>query len=158
MSTLVIQTVIRQWDKSQRSAAHSEARQQLPDRYPVDVAVAKSLFDGKVVLDQHGDDVMGERIQYELMDDDKLIIDRFGFDMKNKAIVYFPPLESNEPPRHLASLDKDWIQCQYEWRYRVYEGGFYYWLYEQIILNAQFVESVSADVFMGLEPETVFKV
>lgn len=157
MRTLVIQTITRQWDKSQRSAEDIVARQLLPEQYPLKASEATSLSSGKILLDQHGDDTMGDRIQFEMMDDDKLIIDRFGFDLNNKAVVYFPPLDSKQPPEHIATLANGWIQCQYEWRYRVYQGGFYYWLYELLTLNAGFVDSIEKDVFMRSEPEFVFK-
>lgn len=156
MSTLVIQTVTRQWDKSQRKDEDVLVRQNLPGQYPLDATAATSLFEGKIILDQHGDDTMGDRIQYELMDDDKFIIDRFGFDLNNKAVVYFPPLESKQHPKHIANLGEGWIQCQYEWRYRVYQGGFYYWLYELLTLNARIVDDIDDDLFMS-EPAQLFK-
>lgn len=157
MNILVIQTVTRQWDKSQRSAEHTEARQQLPDRYPVDTRAAESLLGSKLVLEQHGDDTMGDRVKYQLMDDDKLIIDRFGFDLKNKTVAYFPPKEANASPKQITTMNDGWIQCQYEWRYRVFEGGFYYWLYEQFTINVRFVETLSDDVFTSSGPEFIFK-
>lgn len=156
MSTLVIQTITRQWDKSQRTAEHSEARQQLPDCYSVNKADAKRLFSGRVVLDQHGDDTLGDRIQYELFDGDKFIIDCFGFDLENKEVAYFPPEDSGREPELVTTMDNGWIQCQYEWRYRVDEGGFIYWLYEQFTLNARFVESLSDDVFIESAPAFFF--
>lgn len=156
MSILVIQTITRQWDKSQLSAEHVEAREQLPDRYLVKTANAESLFSGKVVLDQHGDDTLGDRIQYELFDEDKFIIDCFGFDMENGEVAYFPPEDSGREPELITTMDDGWVQCQYEWRYRVDEGGAIYWLYEQFTVNARLVESLSDDVFMDSEPEFFF--
>jgi hypothetical protein len=158
MSILVIQTITRQWDKSQRTPEHIEAREQLPDRYAFNKAKADSLFSGKVLLEQHGDDTLGDRIQYELFDGDKFIIDCFGFDMGNKEVAYFPPEESGREPELVTTMEDGWIQCQYEWRYRVEEGGAIYWLYELFTINARFVDSLSDDVFMSTEPETVFNV
>lgn len=156
MSMLVLQVVIKQWDKSQLSEEHTQARQQIPDRYSVTESNVSQLSEQQIVLDQHGDDVMGNRIRYQLSDDNKFIIDRFGFDLNNKAIVYFPPAETKQAPSHITSLDNGWVQCQYEWRYRVEEGGFIYWLYEQFTLNARFVESLTDDAFMDSEPEFFF--
>lgn len=156
MSILAIQTITRQWDKSQRTAEHIEARQQLPDRYLINTTKADSLFSGMVVLEQHGDDTLGGRIQYELFDGDKFIIDCFGFDLANKEVAYFPPEDAGREPELITMMDDGWIQCQYEWRYRVDEGGFIYWLYEQFTLNARFVDSLSDDVFLDSEPEFFF--
>jgi len=156
MSMLVIQTITRQWDKSQRTAEHIAARKELPDCYSVSSAAAKSLFSGKVVLDSRGDDTLGDRIQYELFDGDKFIIDRFGFDLENKEVAYFPPEDSGQEPELITTMDDGWIQCRYEWRYRVDEGGYIFWLYEQFTVNARFVDSLSEDVFMTSEPESVF--
>lgn len=156
MSILVIQTITRQWDKSQLTPEHVEARAQLPDRYPVKTANSESLFSGQVVLDQHGDDTLGDRIQYELFDGDKFIIDCFGFDMGNKEVAYFPPDDSDEEPELVTTMNDDWIQCQYEWRYKVEEGGAIYWLYEQFTINARFVDSLSDDVFTASEPEDIY--
>ncbi len=156
MSILVIQTITRQWDKSQLTPEHVEARAQLPDRYPVKTAKAESLFSGKVLLDQHGDDTLGDRIQYELFDGDKFIIDCFGFDMENGEVAYFPPDDSDEEPELVTTMNDGWIQCQYEWRYKVEEGGAIYWLYEQFTINARFVDRLSDDVFMDEDPEFFF--
>jgi hypothetical protein len=155
MSILVIQTITRQWDKSQLTAEHIEARKQQPDRYLVKQTNSESLFSGKVVLDQHGDDSLGDRIQYELFDGDKFIIDCFGFDMGNKEVAYFPPEDSGQEPELVTTMEDGWIQCQYEWRYRVDDGAIY-WLYEQFTLNARFVESLTDDIFLNAEPESYF--
>lgn len=156
MSMLVIQVVLKQWDKGQRSEAHIRARSQRPDRYPVTDANASYLSDHRIVLDQHGDDVMGNRLRYELTDDSKFIIDRFGFDLKSGAVVHFPQPDSMLPPEHIATLNDGWMQCRYEWRYKVYEGGFHYWLYEAFILNAAFVANLEQDMFMTSAPVQVF--
>ncbi|MTI64040.1 hypothetical protein [Methylophaga sp.] len=157
MSTLVVQIVIQQWDKGQQSEADISARAESPDRYPVTDPDARYLFDHQVVLDQHGDDVMGNRIQYELSDDGRFIIDRFRFDLNRKLLEYIAQPDSMLPTEPVADLSDGWVQCRYQWRYKVYEGGFYYWLYEAIIVNAGFVESLKQDVFTGSEPTLVFE-
>ncbi len=61
------------------------------------------------------------------------------------------------PTEPVADLNDDWVQCRYQWRYQVYEGGFHYWLYESIIINAGFVKSLEEDVFMKSEPKRFFE-
>lgn len=157
MTTLVVQIIIQQWDKAQQTEADTKARQQSPDRYPVIAPNAQYLFDHQVVLDQHGDDVMGNRVRYELNDDERFIIDRFGFDLNNETLEYIAQPDSMLPTEPIADLSDGWVQCRYQWRYKVYEGGFHYWLYESITINAGFVEHLKEDVFMHKAPKRVFE-
>lgn len=152
---LIVQVVLKQWDKGQRSAEDVSARAAMPVRYAVTSPDAQYLFDHKVVIDQHGDNIMKNRLRYELTDDNKFIIDRFGFDLHSQDVVHFPQPDSMLPPSHIANLSQGWIQCHYEWRYKVFEGGFYYWLYEQLTLNAASVDDLVEDVFTGSEPAKV---
>lgn len=154
---LVIQIVIKQWDKAQTSDEDIEARQQIPNHYHVNLSALNFIFDKTIAIEQLGDDVMGHRIRYELLDDDKFIIDRFGFDLTSKAVVYFPQADSMQSPSHITTLDSGWAQCEYEWRYKVFQGGYYYWLYEHVTLNACFMETLVEDVFTSSAPVFVFK-
>ncbi len=157
MTTLVVQIIIQQWDKAEQTEADAKARQQSPDRYPVLEANAQYLSDGQIVLDQHGDDRMGNRVQYELSDDGRFIIDRLCFDLSSKTLEYIAQPDSMLPAEPIADLHDGWIQCRYQWRYKVYEGGFHYWLYESITVNAGFVEHLEKDVFTHSEPKHLFE-
>lgn len=152
---LVIQIVIKQWDKGQRSDAHVQARRQKPDRYPLTSSTLKPMGEQQLLLEQYGDDVMGNRIRYELTDDNQFIIDRFRFDLDRKSVEMISQPDSMLPSKPLTSINDNWVQCQYEGRYKVFEGGLYYWLYEEFTLNACFLESVQHDVFMTSEPERI---
>jgi len=150
MSYLVLQIIIKQWDKSQRSDQDQQRRALIPNQYPL--TNAHYLFKKQVILDQYGDDLLGDRVSCNLNDDQHVTIDRFQVSLTNKTLKYVGKPDSNTTPRLIGSLDSNWIQCKYNWRYRVYEGGFYYWLYEEIILNAICVESLSEDVFIKQKP------
>jgi hypothetical protein len=152
---LLVQVVLKQWDKGQRSDEDVSARAAQPVRYPVISPAAQYHFDNKVVIDQHGDNIMKNRLRYELTNDNKFIIDRFGFDLNSLDVVHFPQPDSMLPPRHIAKLNEGWIQCHYEWRYKVYEGGLYYWLYEQVTVNAASVNEVVEGLFIATEPAQV---
>lgn len=149
MHKLIVQTVIRQWDKSQLSAADIQARQALADRYPVNLPPAVALFDDQVILDQQGDDVMGNRIRYQLTDARLFMIDRCCFSLQTQTLMI--KQSSERQPVQLSMAD-GWVQCHYQWRYKVFEGGFYYWLYEAVTLNACFTQRVEEDVFLEIEP------
>lgn len=151
MDKLVLQIIIRQWDKSQLSDQHQQLRDELPDRYPISSS-AFALSEGRILLDQHGDDVLGNRVGYQLTEAAFLLIDRFRIDLNTKTVEFKSRMQADEPPTLLSKLDEGWIQCQYQWRYRVEEGGFVYWLYEKVIVNICFVEQLDTNLFMLSPP------
>jgi len=154
MSILILQTIIKQWDKSQRTQKHIKQRGEIADHNPVIFPHAFYVFDKQCVIDQHGDDLLGDRIVYSQPDNDTIQIDRFQISLSNKTLEYLGLPNSNSAPRTISSLDNGWVQCKYVWRYSVYEGGFYYWLYEEITLNAIYVDTLDENVFIS-EPERV---
>ena len=156
MHILVLQIIIQQWDKSQQSDLHKKAREDLPGHYPISPS-AFMLFNGNIVIDQHGDDVSGNRIHYQLTKADTLLIDRFRIDLNAKTVEFKPRLLADEPPILLSKMKDGWIQCQYQWRYRIEEGGFIYWLYENMIINISFLEEMDKNVFMSKPPEQRFE-
>ncbi|WP_439503436.1 hypothetical protein [Methylophaga sp.] len=154
MKKLVLQFIINQWDKSQLTENHGQQRQALPDRYAIGNEVLV-LFDSQVLLEQFGDDVFGNRLQYQLLDD-QLLIDRFRFDLVAQTVEFKPRLQADEPPILLTSLKEGWIQCQYQWRYRMDEGGYIYWLYENVVVNVCFAEQLDPGVFVNSSPTQRF--
>ena len=67
-----------------------------------------------------------------------------------------PRLQADEPPILLTSLEEGWVQCQYQWRYRMDEGGYIYWLYENVIVNVCFAEKNDPGVFVNSPPTQRF--
>lgn len=161
MTALVLQFVIKQWDKGQQTEAHLQARQALADRYSVISPPAISLDNDRILLDQQGDDRLANRLQYQLDQNQSLLIDRFHFCLTNRTVEFKHKLQPSATPILLTQLDIDggWTQFHYEWRYRVNEGGFIYWLYEAIIVNALYTDStvVVADCFLQTSPKQCFK-
>lgn len=155
MSILVLQIIIKQWDKSQRSPEHVEQRAQIPNKYPLKFPPALYVFDRKCVIDQHGDDLLGNRLNYSQPDTDTIQLDRFQISQSSKLLEYVAQPEFKMTARTIGSLDHTWLQCKYKWRYGVDEGGFYYWLYEEVTLNAMVVNNVSENLFMTSKPEKV---
>jgi hypothetical protein len=155
MQKLVLQIIIRQWDKSQLSEQYKKAREDLPDRYSINSS-AFALSDGRILCDQHGDDLLGNRVRYQLIDN-ALLIDRFRIDLDSQTVEFKTRLQVDEPPIMLTTIKDGWIQCQYQWRYRVKEGGFIYWLYENVIVNVCFINEMDATVFMRTSPQQRFE-
>jgi len=153
---LVLQIVIKQWDKSQRTAAHVLDRANIPDKYPIIFPPAFYEFHKQCVIDRHGDDVQGRCLKYAQLADGKIRFDRFLLNLEDKVIAYFGATRSDKAPRVIGSMNNQWIQCRYTDRYSVFESDFYYWLYEEVTLNAICINEANENVFMDTEPALVF--
>jgi hypothetical protein len=108
MSLLVLQIVIKQWDKSQRTEAHDRLRATIPDKYPIIFPPAFYIFDKQCVIDQQGDDIQGSRVKYSKEADGNIKFDRFKIYLDNKVIAYYGAKPA-EAPRIIGSLDN---QCK----------------------------------------------
>lgn len=155
MKKLILQIIIRQWDKSQLSEQHKKAREDLPDRYPLNPS-GFILQEEQITLDQQGDDISGNRIRYQVTDD-YFLIDRFRIDLKAKTVEFKPRLQADEPPIFLTKIDKGWVKFEYQWRYRVEEGGFIYWLYEKVVVNICFLNEFDSNVFIDKPAQQCFE-
>ncbi|MDY6980380.1 MAG: hypothetical protein SV201_10895 [Pseudomonadota bacterium] len=151
MNRLVLQIIFRQWDKGQRSEQETQRRTALPDRYPVKIPPAQTLDAGNIIIDQHGDDRLGNRLQYRQDPNHRFIIDRFHIDRANNRLAY----DNDTGLIILGPLSNPWIQCHYQWRYRVEESGMIYWLYETVTLNVAVSEDFDPDLFLRTEPARI---
>lgn len=154
---LVLQIIIKQWDKSQRTAAHVLERTHIPDRYPIIFPPAFYDLHNQCVIDRHGDDVQGKRLKYAQLANGKIQFDRFQLSLEDKVIAYFGAAQSDKAPSVIGSLNNQWIQCKYTDRYSVFESDFYYWLYEEVTLNAICISEFNESVFINTKPALVFE-
>ncbi len=154
MSLLVLQIIIKQWDKSQRTEGHIRKRAEIPIQYPINIPPAFYVFNNQCVIDQHGDDLLGKRITYSQDNNGKIIFDRFQVCLSRKSIEYRGESAANH--KVIGSLDNKWIQCKYSWRYSVYEGGLYYWLYEEVTLNVISMSTFDENIFLNYKPTIIF--
>ena len=152
MSLYLFQVITRQWDKSQLSPEHQAERAKQVDRLPLSRENAFYAFDKQCVIDRQGDNVMNSPIEYRKIDADTVEIDRFRIGLTAAKLSFLGLDEAGLAPREIGSLENNFIQCQYQWRQRVYEGGFYYWLYEQRIINVIKVVELDERVFVDNEP------
>ena len=157
MSILVLQVTIKQWDKSQRTDSHIEARAKIPTQYLLAFPPAVYVANDQCIIDPHGDDILGNRISYSQTDDGKMIFDRFQVCLSKATLDYLGEEKTNNSAVSLGSLEDNWTQCNYDWRYRVEEGGFIYWLYEEVTLNAISLNSLDENVFLNAEPSHIYK-
>ncbi len=154
---LVLQIVIKQWDKSQRTTVHVLERANIPDRYPIIFPPAFYEFNKLCVIDQHGDDLQGRRVKSAQLANGKIKFDRFQVCLEDKVIEYFGLPKSDKAPRVIGSLNNQWVQCKYTDRYSVFESDFFYWLYEEVTLNAICISEFDEQVFLNTEPALVFE-
>lgn len=155
MKQLILQVIIRQWDKSQMTGQAAQVRKALPKRYPVNIPPAKSLFEDRVIIDQHGDDLLGNRLQYQLVDN-FLLIDRFRFDLTTQTVEFKSKLTADVEPVQLTKITEGWQQFQYQWRYRVAHQEQIFWLYESVFLNACYSNYFNEKCFVRNFPEQQF--
>jgi len=155
MSVLVVQIIIKQWDKSQRTVEHEKLRANIPDRYPLHFPPAIYVFDQSCVIDQHGDDIQGDRVKYFKDDKGQIKIDRFQFDSDHNLEYYAS--QSQQSPLRIGSLNNQWIQCKYNCRYSIFESEQFYWLYEELTLNAICVNKLNEDLFLNVNPAIIYQ-
>lgn len=151
MNRLLLQIIFRQWDKGQRSEQEAQRRAALPDRYAIKSPPVQTLDAGNIIIDQHGDDRLGNRLQYRQDPSQIFVIDRFYIDRAHNRLAY-----SNDTAlMTLGPLSGPWTQCRYQWRYRVEESGMIYWLYEMITLNIAISEEIDPGLFVHTEPARI---
>ena len=155
MSLLILQIIIKQWDKSQITEAHKRLRAAIPDNYAISFPPAFYVFDQQCVIDQHGDDIQGGRVKYAKTADETIQFDRFQIGSKDKVLAYHDA-KSGETPHIIGSLDNQWIQCNYNCRYSIFESDRYYWLYEEVTVNAICLSKLNEQVFLSAEPAIVY--
>jgi len=156
MSLIILQIVIKQWDKSQRTAAHILQRARIPEAYPLIFPPAFYVFDKQCTIDQHGDDIQGNRVKYAHGADGNIYFDRFRVCLDDKRIAYHDA-RSDNPPRIIGSLKNQWIQCKYNCRYSILESDMYYWLYEEVTVNAICLNEFNDKVFLNSEPHIIYQ-
>lgn len=155
MSVLVLQFIIKQWDKSQRTEEHVKFRAIIPDSYLLTFPPAVYVLDQQCVFDQHGDDIQGGRLKYLKDAEDKIIVDRFQVSADN-ILEYIAPL-SKQTPLTVGSVNNQWIQCKYNCRYSIFESDLFYWLYEELTLNVIYVDKLTENLFLNTEPAITFE-
>ena len=138
-----------------KTQQHIEQRADISDHYPINFPPAFYQFDNQCIIDQHGDDLLGDRLKPAQLENGQLIFDRFRICLTSKTLEYNARTESDNDYKSLGSLDDNWIQSNYDWRYSVFEGGFYYWLYEHVTVNIISINSVDKDVFINTKPKII---
>ncbi len=156
-SSYIVQAVIKQWDKSRLSEMDFLERAAMPDRYPVVSPKIVDMGRQRLLLDRHGGDEY-RKIDCSRFDDQSLICDRLLLNSNDGSAVYLGTPNQNCPPQLLGKpADGDWLQCRYNWRYRMHRDGWFYWLYEEVILNVALTEVLKETIFIDSPPSSVFE-
>ncbi|WP_394753750.1 hypothetical protein [Crenothrix sp.] len=156
MSVLILQIIIKQWDKSQRTPAHVLQRANIPDRYPIKFPPAVYALDKHCVIDQQGDDIQGSRVNHAKLGDGAVIFDRFTINLASQSLAYYDN-NANKTPRIIGCIANQWLQCKYNYRYSIFQSELYYWLYEEVTLNAAWLNQFDESVFLKSAPTLVYQ-
>jgi len=156
MRVLILQIVIKQWDKSQRTEAHERLRANIPDNYTLTFPPAVYVFNQQCIIDRHGDDIQGTRLKYAMDANGNILFDRFQVNAADNVLAY-RGAKADAPPHAIGSLHNQWIQCRYNGRYSIFESDRYYWLYEEATLNAIYLDQLNESVFLNTGPALVYK-
>ncbi|MEY3785913.1 MAG: hypothetical protein RLZ75_118 [Pseudomonadota bacterium] len=154
---LILQIIITQWDKSQITKTDILQRAAIPDSYPIVFPSAFYDFNKKCIIDQHGDNRQKGRIKYIRLAEGKIKFDRFLLNLDEQTLAYVGAVKSNQPLNVVGNVYNQWLQCKYTDRYSVFEGGFYYWLYEQVTLNVICLDEFDENIFINTQPTLVFE-
>ncbi len=155
-SSYIVQAVIKQWDKSRLSETDFLERAAMPDSYPVVSPKVIDMGRQRLLLDCHGGDEY-RKIDCSLFDE-SLICDRLLLNPNDGSVVYLGTPNQNRPLQRLGNLaEGNWLQCRYNWRYRVHRDGWIYWLYEEVILNVALTEALKEKIFIDTPPFWVFE-
>ncbi|MGD7033778.1 hypothetical protein [Methylotuvimicrobium buryatense] len=127
----------------------------MPDCYPVVSPKIVDIGRQRLLLDCHGGDEY-RKISCSLFDE-SLICDRLLLNPNDGSVVYLGAPNQNRPLQRLGKpADVNWLQCRYNWRYRVHRDGWFYWLYEEVILNVALTEVLKETIFIDTLPSLVF--
>lgn len=172
MNTLVFQIVLKQWDKSQRHDVFQAAIATAANVYPIQSKPEFMLFETPCVLDQQALDFTiapleattaekisgkgaGRTIKQALLADGSAKLDRFI--ISRAGDVFHLSYEDEEGMvSDISKLENGWIQAKYQWRYRIEKNHEIFWQYEDVTLNAAFVEQVTSDIFLCHPPAMTF--
>lgn len=155
-SSCSVEVVIEQWDKSRLSETDFLERAAMPDCYLVVSPKAIDMGPQRLLLDFHGGDEY-RKIDCSLFDE-SLICDRLLLNPNDGSAFYLGTPNQNRPLQRLGKLAEDnWLQCQYNWRYRMHRDGWFYWLYGEVILNVALTEALKEKIFIDMLPYSVFE-
>ena len=172
MNTLVFQVVIKQWDKSQRSPEHAAARAITPERFHLINSPEFLILENQCLIDQHTLDFIdsepnetshiqatngGRTLKKAMLADGAVKLDRLIIKKDEQAGFQLSYQAEKELPVNIGRLENGWLQAKYQWRHRVEKNNQIFWLYEEVTLNAAWVEHMKLDIFLSNPPAMIFK-
>ncbi|MCJ8313325.1 MAG: hypothetical protein HRU38_05280 [Saccharospirillaceae bacterium] len=159
MSTLIFQIQLKQWDKSERTPVHISARAALPNKFNILSKPEFLILECECIIDHHGesDAEKNRKLKTALMKDGSVLLERFLI-KKEAGLVSLSYQNEQGHIESIGDLNSGWIQISYTWRKRVNENKQIFWLYEELTLNAAFVESVENDYFLTNKPQKIINI
>ncbi len=146
----VVQIIRKQWDKGQHDNQHA-----FQTRLPIDKQTAIFAFDKRCIIDFQGDNRMNRSVIDAKPEGDWIQIDHFLINLKTNHIT--PVVDSQLKFESYDSwvIKEKSLSFRYQWRYKVFEGGYYYWLYEYVVFNIAYDEAFEPLMFMKADPDVI---
>jgi hypothetical protein len=155
MRTLIFQLYIKQWDKSERSTADVERRDNIDCSAPISEKPEFYILGQPCIIDRpviEGLSSLNDRpIKKALFKDGRIQLENFIIH-KDNAGIYLSYAEKDKPAVDIGNLSDGWIQARYQWRYAVERNEQIFWQYEEITLNAAWAEHYTKEHFVEKEP------
>lgn len=150
MTLIILQTILKQWDKSELTDYHAEKRSTIPDQFPVNIPPATFTCDQKCLIDHHRFGGFESDLIFSQYKNNRLRFSPFTLNLNECEI------ESDGCTSQLG-LNR-WLKFRYFNRRRVFEKDFYFWLYEEITLNAILLNQLDDQVFLKSSPNQTIQV
>jgi hypothetical protein len=146
----VIQVIRKQWDKGQLTE-----KVKVEPCLPVVKEFAYFAFNKRCIVDIQGDNRLNKPINLLQIENGWVQIDRLLINLNSKEIKPKSDEHIQFDSVPTCFLDPQSLRFEYQWRYKVFEGGYYYWLYEHSVINAIYDEAFDENTFMNNEPKMI---
>ncbi|MBS3953729.1 MAG: hypothetical protein KGZ88_12345 [Methylomicrobium sp.] len=150
MRLIILQTILKQWDKNELTDSHSEKRSSIPDQFCIKSPPATFTVDQKCLIDHHRFGSFETDLIFSQYKNTSVRFSSFKVNLNECEI------ESEGSTSQLV-LNK-WFKFRYLNRRRVLENNLYFWLYEEITLNAILLNHLDPSVFLQSSPYQTIEV
>lgn len=144
MTLIILQTILKQWDKSELTDYHAEKRSYIPDQFCINSPPATFTGDQKCLIDHHRFGSFETDLIFSQYKSNTVRFSQFKVNLNEYEI------ESEGSTSQLV-LNR-WFKFRYLNRRRVFEKNLYFWLYEEITLNAILLNQLDPSVFLHSSP------
>jgi hypothetical protein len=144
MTLIILQTILKQWDKSELTDYHAEKRSNIADQFSINNPPATFICDEKCLLDHHKFGSFETDLIFSAYKNNTVGFSQFKVNLNDCEIEL-------DGCRNQLVLNR-WLKFHYLNRRRVFENNLYFWLYEKLTLNAVLLVQSDPHVFLQSRP------